>query len=334
MSGSSNRPSKRKAFVTGATGFVGINLCRALLDAGWQVTALHRQGSNIRYLEKLDIDLVVGDITDAASVMKAMPEGLDAVFHVAGDTNLWSANNARQTRINVDGTQNVLAAARTKSVKRFIHTSTISAIGRHEQPVDESTVSNAPQSIINYERSKFAAEEAVRTAIEDGMDAVILRPGAIMGPFDAGTWASVFFQLRDGKLAALPPGSVPLNHVDEIVAAHLTAFDRAPPGSLYLLGGEQVAFADLFRKMARAMGIKPPGLVAPRPVLKLFGFLLAGVARFTGKEPDVTPEAAAFLGHDNRADSSKAQSELGYQLCEVDRCVQDSYDWLKQENLL
>lgn len=334
MTDVSTRPASRHAFVTGGTGFVGLNLIRALIDQGWTVTAVHRVSSDTRYLDELDITRVPGDITDAASIQAAMPDNVDAVFHVAGDTNLWSANNDRQTRINVEGTRNMLAAARARGARRFIHTSTISAIGRHDRPVSESTTSNAPQSVINYERSKYAAEQLVRQAGQEGLDTVILQPGAIMGPFDTATWAQVFYLLRDGKLAALPPGAVPLNHVREIVTAHIKAAETASPGSEYVLGGHNVKLADLFRRMAGVAGYKAPRMVAPRVVLAGFAAVLATVARVTGKEPDITPEGAAFMSHDNRADSAKAERDLGFAATDIDRCVQDSYDWLTSRGLL
>ena len=128
----------RTAFVTGATGFLGLNLVQQLTEQGWTVTVLHRPSSNLTYLNRFPVTLAVGEIEDAASLHQAMPDGLDAVFHVAGDVSFWSGHKARQTRTNVDGTRNVLAVARAKGVRRFLHTSSIAVYGIQPGEFDES----------------------------------------------------------------------------------------------------------------------------------------------------------------------------------------------------
>jgi dihydroflavonol-4-reductase len=129
----------RTAFVTGATGFVGLNLVEALLAQGWRVLALHRAGSELKYLARMQAERVTGDVTDAESVRRALPPQVDAVFHVAGDTNLWSRRNARQDRINIEGTRNMIEAALARRARRFLHTSSISAWGLQRGRLDERT---------------------------------------------------------------------------------------------------------------------------------------------------------------------------------------------------
>lgn len=325
----------RSAFVTGATGFLGLNLVRELLAQGWQVTALHRPSSNLKYLQDLDVTLVTGDILDPESLELAMPDGVDAVFHVAGDTSLWSGHDAMQTRINVEGTRNVIDAALSHKAGRFIHTSTTSAYGRHDQVVNEMTPSRAASSSVNYEKSKWLGEQAVLRAVhERGLDAVVLNPAAILGPFDQHTWARTFYMLRDGKIAALPPGSVSFNHVREVVKAQIAAVDKGVSGEQYILAGNTMKLADLLRKMGALMGCKVPSIVAPGFVLQLMGFLLGIVAQLSGNEPDISPEMAAFMAKQNLYDSSKAEAALGLKPTNLDECLKDSFDWLKQENLL
>jgi len=152
----------RSAFVTGASGFVGLNLIEELLQRGWRVTAMHRAGSDVGHLRRLGADRVVGDVTDATSLGRAMPQAVEVVFHVAGDTGLWSGNNAAQDRINIEGTRNTVAAALERRARRFVHTSTISVYGMQSGRIDERSPRLGRESPINYQRSKFFAEEQVR----------------------------------------------------------------------------------------------------------------------------------------------------------------------------
>ncbi|MDQ2801048.1 MAG: NAD-dependent epimerase/dehydratase family protein, partial [Armatimonadota bacterium] len=144
----------KTAFVTGSTGFLGLNLIQQLTEQGWQVTALHRPSSNLTYLKRFSVTLTSGEIEDAASLEQAMPEGLDAVFHVAGDVSFWSGHRARQSKANVEGTRNMVATARRKGAKRFIHTSSIAVYGVQPGPFDETAPQLGKSSWIGYLSSK------------------------------------------------------------------------------------------------------------------------------------------------------------------------------------
>ena len=207
---------KKTAFLTGGSGFVGFNIAGQLVDKGWNVVALHRRTSDITYLKRLNVETVTGDIREPDSLIQAMPEKVDAVFHVAADLSTWSRRNAAQTAVNVDGTKNMVAAALQRQAGRFILTSTISAFGHHRTPVTETTPSNAAYSWINYERSKWEAEEAVRYGGRQGLYSVIINPCAIFGPGDTHSWARMIYMIRDGRLKGIPPGSVTVNHVHQV----------------------------------------------------------------------------------------------------------------------
>ena len=151
--------AQKTAFVTGATGFLGLNLVEQLTEAGWAVMALHRASSELRHLSRFEVDRVEGDLTDPASLQRALPAGLDAVFHLAADTSMWSRHNARQSAINVTGTANILAAARAAKARRFVHTSTWNTYGLEQGKISEASPQRGGASWINYNRSKFEAEE-------------------------------------------------------------------------------------------------------------------------------------------------------------------------------
>src|SRR5262245_51066664 len=164
---------RRTAFVTGATGFLGLNVVKQLAESGWKVTALHRRQSNLNYLRRFSVELVEGDIEDRATLERAVPAESDALFHVAADVSFWAKNNARQVRCNVDGTRNLVAVALSRGVRKFIHTSTTSVYGFQPQPYDETAAHLGKDSWLNYMRTKTQAEEEVRQGIAQGLDAVL-----------------------------------------------------------------------------------------------------------------------------------------------------------------
>src|SRR5471032_1247712 len=185
-------PSGRAAFVTGGTGFVGLNLVKELMIRGWDVTALHRPSSDLQLLKRFRPKLAVGSLTNHASLLAAIPEGTDTIFHVAGNTNMWRGGNAEQTRDNVEGTRHVVEAALAKGVRRLIVTSSISAYGMVTGQINEATPSLAANSRINYQRTKWQAQEIALAARAQGLEVVIMQPGAILGPYDIGTWSRLF----------------------------------------------------------------------------------------------------------------------------------------------
>ena len=324
----------KTAFVTGGTGFIGVNLVGELTSQGWTVTCLHRTGSDLTYLRRQPVQLKVGDLADPGSLSEAMPQDVDAVFHVAADTSSWSRRDAAQTATNVIGTRNLVNLARSRRAKRFVLTSTTSSFGRQAGPLSEQTPSAGATSWINYERSKWLSEEEVRRGVREGLHAVIINPCAVFGPYDTSVWGNVFRTIRDGKMVIVPPGSVPVNHVTEVVRAHIVAAERGRSGENYILNGESAPFARVFREMASLMGMQLRAPLVPAIVFKGMARVAALTAAITGKEPDMTPEMAAILCGENRVVTDKAERELNYRPVPLEQCLRDSYTWLKTEGLL
>jgi nucleoside-diphosphate-sugar epimerase len=316
------------AFVTGGTGFVGLNLVKALRERAWDVVAIHRRSSDLTLLETTGARLVVADATDAASLLAAMPERVDAVFHVAASTNFWRYGNVQQTRANVDGTSHMVEAALARGARRFVHTSSIGAYGHHEgQRISEHTPSNAPDHWVNYLRTKWLAEEEVRRGIEKGLSAVILNPANILGPYDLSGWSRVFVLLEQRRLPGLLPGSGSWCHVRDVVAAHISAVEKGGVGENYMLGGPVASYAEVMGIAAVLLGTPLPRAV-PRALLRVIGRDSQWASLITRKAPDVTPEIALILGSNTDCDSAKAERVLGYSTCSVAEMVRDSYDWL------
>jgi nucleoside-diphosphate-sugar epimerase len=324
----------RTAFVTGASGFVGLNLVEELLAQGWRVIALHRADSDLKYLRRLPAARAVGDVTHAPSVRRAMPQDVDAVFHVAGDTSLWSGNNAAQDRVNIDGTRNVVGAALEKRARRFVHTSSISAYGLQRGRIDEGAAQRGAESPVNYERSKFLGEEAVRAGMARGLDAVILNPAGIVGRYDTRGWARLVTMVAAGTLPGVPPGARSFCHVREVARAHVAAVERGRAGENYLLGGTDASFPELVREIGAALGRRVPARATPAWVLRAMGAVSALHGALTGKQPTLTPEAVRMVTGKMSCDSSKAVRELNFRAAPLAEMVADCVRWMTAEGLL
>lgn len=322
------------AFVTGGTGFVGLNLVEALCNAGWGVTALHRPGASVDELAALGASLVEGDILDPPSLSRAIPRGIDAVFHVAGSLDTWAPLNDRQQRINVDGTRNVVAAALAADCRRLVHVSSLSTFGDQPGPIDEETPQLGGKSWINYERTKWLAEQEVRDGMARGLEAVIVCPCAILGPRDRHGWARLFSQLRDRKVPASPPGGATFNDVRAVAEGLVAAAERGGVGELYLLPGEDLSFDRLLRAIAAELGVAPPKRVAPRWMLVTLARVADVASRITRRQPDMTPEMASMVCGWKTVRSTKAERDLGYRARPVLPALRDSIEWLRARGLL
>jgi dihydroflavonol-4-reductase len=217
----------KTAFVTGGTGFIGLNLVEHLTQSGWDVTALHRPDSRLTQLQKYPLRLVEGAIEDASSLERAMPEDLDAVFHVAGDTSQWSGHKQRQWRTNVEGTHNMVSTALAKRSKKFIHTSSSGIYGIPTEPFDE-TAPKLGKGSFNYQHSKATAEEEVSKGIAQGLDAVLLNPANVIGRYDWSSWSQFIRRAANRQLLLIPPGSACYCDVGAVVRAHLAATEKGP----------------------------------------------------------------------------------------------------------
>lgn len=323
------------AFVTGATGFVGINLVRQLAMAGWKTTILCRRTSNLQDLGDIEYHICRGDITAIETLRQAMPEGVDAVFHVAASTNIWTPNNREQTRINIDGAANVLQVARECGARRYIHTSTFAVWGFQPRIFDETTPVLHNADWINYVRTKRQAEALVEQAIQEhDLDAVMLHPAHILGPCDRHNWSRMIRMVEHGNLPGIPPGGGVFADVRQVAAAHIQAFHQGGRGEHYLLGGERATYVELIRLIGAALQRTVPGRATPAWLLRVLARMQDYYGRMRGREPDITPEGVAMITHHLHCDSSKAQRELGYSLTPLPQLVNDTCAWMRDNGLL
>ena len=323
----------KTAFVTGGTGFIGLNLVEHLSQSGWDVVALHRPNSRLTQLEKYPVRLVAGEIEDRASLERAMPEDVDAVFHVAGDVSLWSGHRERQWRTNVEGTRNMVATALAKRARKFVHTSTSSVFGMQTEPFDE-TAPKLGRDKFNYQRSKTAAEDEVAKGIDQGLDAVFLNPTNVIGPYDWSTWSTFIRLAANRQLFRIPPGRACYADVGAVVRAHVAAVEKGRTGHNYLLGGHDKSYAEIARMVCEMLGTPPNTMVGRAMVLRFAGRASEWMSRITGKEPRISEESAVMVNSSIVCSSDKAIRELGYKIVPVETMLKSCVDWMIAEKLL
>lgn len=323
------------AFITGARGFLGGHIARQLLEQGWEVTALLRPGSDGESLRRDGMRVVEAPMDNATELALVMPAAVDAVFHVAGNTSLWRRKNQRQYQDNVMGTRAMVTAALRSQASRFVLTSSISAWGIQEHPINESTAPNAAHDWIGYNRTKYLAEQEVRDGMRHGLDAVILNPCGIIGAGDTHNWSQMIALIHNRKLPGVPPGGGNFCAVEEVAQAHLAAWQRGVRGENYILAGTQASFLELARTIGQLLGKPTPRRPLPTWAIRLAGQLYPIGSLFTGKEPSLTPEKVALVSHRVHADGSKAVEQLDFDdSVPLDTMLRRCIDWMRETGRL
>ncbi|MCO6459141.1 MAG: NAD-dependent epimerase/dehydratase family protein [Pirellulaceae bacterium] len=323
------------AFVTGATGFLGQNLVRLLLEDGFQVTALYRSDASLAAFEGLPVHWVRGSVTDEQSLLRGLPHDVDVVFHAAGNTSQWRREYPLQYDVNVHGTRHMVRAALARRARRFVHTSSIAAFGIQNQPFDESTPSNAATCGQHYSWTKWLGEEEVRRACRDeGLRAVILNPAHIVGPYDTHNWVRLFVSVYRDDLPAIPPGFGRFAHARDIARAHITAADKGRAGENYLLGGPEASFLEFINTIQQVMGKRLSKRATSAWVLRLAEPLFRVQSLFTGQQPRLTPDLVKLLIKQVHSSDAKAERELDFRPVSILQQVEDTYAWLRETGQL
>jgi dihydroflavonol-4-reductase len=326
-----------KALVTGATGFVGAAVARALCHAGWQVRALTRAGSDRRNLRELPLELASGDLGDRRSLEQALI-GCEALFHVAADYRLGVAEPQQLYRTNVDGTGNLLDAARRTGVARIVYTSSVATVGLPADgtPGDEETPVTLDDMIGHYKRSKFLAEERVREFVRAGAPVVIVNPSTPVGPGDLKPTPTgqMVLDAAAGRTPAYVDTGLNIVHVDDVAAGHVQAFARGRIGERYILGGENMALRDILTQITRLAGRSPPRLRLPHATLLPVAYASEALARVTGAAARVSVEAVRLARKHMYFSSAKAVRELGYSWRPPSIAFEDAIAWFRKEGFL
>jgi dihydroflavonol-4-reductase len=322
------------AAVTGAAGHLGANLVRALLERGHRVRVLvHEDG---RAVEGLEVDIFQGDVRDRSSLERAF-RGIQVVYHSAAAISLLLTETAWMNSINVEGVRNVVAACRSCHVDRLVHFSSIHALEQKpmDRPVDEDRALISGPEHRPYGRSKAAGEIVVRDAVQNGLDAVIIYPTGIVGPYDfkPSHFGDVILALAQGRLPALIQAGFDWVDVRDVAGAAISAAESAPPGSRYLVSGHWVGLPEIAAQVETLTGQAAPRLVVPL-WLAQFGLPFAGFVRGLNERPLFTAVSLDAL-HDNpNVSSNRVRRELNYAARPFSETLTDTINWFEQAGWL
>ena len=324
------------ALVTGASGFVGSAVVRALLAEGRPVRVLVRPRSDRRNLEGLDVETAPGDLRDAAAVGAAVG-GCGSVFHVAADYRLWTRDPRGRAlyESNVDGTMNVMRACAAAGVRRAVYTSSVATLGvpGDGSPGDETTPVGLGDMIGHYKRSKFLAEEAVREwALRTGFEVVVVNPSTPIGPRDLKPTPTgrLILDAAAGRVPAFVDTGLNVVHVDDVALGHVLAFERGVPGERYVLGGEDMTLARILEIVARHAGRRPPRIRLPHAAVLPVAWVSELAARIRGAgEPLATVDGVRMARKRMFFSSRKAADAFGYEARPGADAIREAVEWFR-----
>ena len=318
--------------VTGASGFIGSAVVRALLARGRSVRALVEPGAkDLPNLEGLDVDIRACDVTDEASVKKGL-EGAQSLYHLAAIYKLWTPDPEPLFRVNVEGTTCVLLAAIAARVERVVFTSSIMAVGLGG---DEGKAFDLFDMAGTYTLTKYLSERVAMRFARAGLPIVVVNPGMPFGPRDRGPTPTgqVVLRFLKREVPVLGAGSLSVVDVDDCAEGHVLAEERGRIGERYILTGHDVTLRELAEHIARIAKVKVPRIALPKAIgLRAAAMMEAG-ARRSGKEPLVTYKEAAFTSSSPHFSNEKAKRELGFTVRPLDETLSRAIAYFKENGM-
>lgn len=322
-----------KAFITGATGFIGGNLARMLLADGHQVRALVRPNSDHRNITGLPIELAEGDLANPKQLAEQIA-GCEVVFHVAAHYSLWIKDAGAIYRANVAGTENILSAAQQVQVKRFVHTSSVAAIGvpPEGQSATEATQTTLEALVSDYKKSKFLSEQAALKAAKNGLDVVIVNPSTPIGAHDVKPTPTgeIILRFLQDRMPAYVHTGLNLIDVEDVARGHILAWQKGRRGERYILGNRNLTLKEMLQLLARITGKPAPKFAVPHLLPLAVAFVDEKVlARYFGKTPQVSYYAVKMSQYAMYYDSSKAVRKLGLPQSPVEGAIENAVRWFE-----
>jgi dihydroflavonol-4-reductase len=322
-----------KVFLTGATGFVGHHVAKALAAEGAELRMLIRKTSNLSNLEGIPGDTVAGDLARPDSYASALAD-CDAVIHVAADYRLWIRDPDTMYRANVDGTRDLLRLAREARIRRVVYTSSVATMHFRTDGIviNEDTPVSLVDMVGHYKRSKFMAEQQAIAAAQDGQQVMILNPTTPIGPNDAKPTPTgrIFVDFLNRKFPAYVDTGLNLVDVTEVARTHVTALTKGSPGRRYILGGENLTLKQILDKMSAITGIPSPTTKIPFAIAATYAFFEEWITgRIRGKEPRATLEEVRMGRKKMFASSARAEQELGFRILPVYPAMRAAIEWFR-----
>lgn len=326
------------ALVTGATGFVGSAVARALLARGETVRVLARTGGDRRNLDGLKVEIIEGDLRDLTA-RKAAVNGASSLYHVAADYRLWTRDPAAMFATNVEATEGLLREAADAGVSRMVYTSSVATLGLFPdgRDADEITPVTAADMIGPYKRSKFDGEERVRALAQTGLPIVIVNPTAPVGPRDVKPTPTgrTIIEAAAGRMPAFVDTGLNVVHVDDVANGHLLAHDKGRVGERYILGAENLTLQQILARIATLVNRKPPTIQIPNAAIMPIAYAAEFFARtFNTGEPFVTVDGLKLARKRMFFSSAKAARDLGYTARPVDEALTDAIAWFRTHKYL
>ncbi|HSB45438.1 MAG TPA: hopanoid-associated sugar epimerase [Nitrospira sp.] len=322
-----------KALVTGATGFVGGAVARALVRTGIDVRVLARPDSDLQNLEGLAVERVAGDLRDPASLRAALT-GCRQLYHIAAHYALWAPEPSIFYDINVTGTRMILEAARDVGIERMVYCSTIGAIGLPPGggPGTEETPVSLDQMAGHYKRSKYLAEQEVLRLAREGLPVVIVNPSAPVGAGDVKPTPTgqIIVDFMKGRMPAYIETGLNIIDVDDVAFGHLLAMQKGRVGERYILGNKNLMLREVFEILSRLTGVKAPSIKLPRMAILPLAYLNHWIANLTGRPPRIPLEGVKMAKYKMHYDCSKAISELGLPQTPPEVALEKAVRWFRE----
>ncbi len=324
-----------KALVTGATGFVGAAVVRALLNSGAEVRVIARPGSDASNLRSLNVEKVLGDLRDKESLRQALT-GCRQLYHVAAHYALWAQDPSIFYDSNVVGTRNLLEAAREVEVERTVYCSTIGAIGLPPGGGlgTEETPVSLEQMAGHYKRSKYLAEQEVHKLAKEGLPVVIVNPSAPVGERDVKPTPTgqIIVNFMKGRMPAYIETGMNIIDVDDVATGHLLAMEKGRQGERYILGSKNLLLREVFEILSKLTGLNAPALKLPRGAILPLAYLNHWIANLTGRPPRVPLEGVKMAKYKMHYDCSKAVRELGLPQNPPEIALEKAVRWFRDHH--